>query len=197
MYTTGVVLGVVLGAGVAVLGSVEVGAGLEGAGSDDGCVDGVGWVGWDGVCDGDVVGDQGGFGAAGVEEDGCVDGNQLVAGPDGLSPERDGLDGCRVVGSRGGTPGRRLGEAPAGLPAEGVSSDAGVSVDVGGWVVTASRALNGAKNSRPASASTTAASAPSLSGRGPAYRPTSLRTGFPCLKMCEPSTPRPTGSLPT
>jgi hypothetical protein len=167
LYTTGVVLG----DGVAVLGAAEVGAGLEGAGEvggfDGGCVDGVDWVGWDDVCDGDVVGDQGGFGAAGVE-DGCADGNQFVASPAGRWPERVGLDGCRVVGSRGGTPGRRLGEAPAGLPAEGSvggSSDAVVVVDVGGWVVTASRALNGAKNSRPASASTTAASAPSLSGR--------------------------------
>jgi hypothetical protein len=149
------------------------GAGDNGAAED--CVDEDG-VDEDGA-------DQGGGGEDGAEEAGPEEDDTDHGGVDENGPDDGPASVDEVSGGVGLSVGRpvdpRLGAPVAWsrgtsmeLPTEGV---------VGGWVVAESCALNGTKNSRPASASATAANAPSLRVRGPPYRPTDLGRGFPCL----------------
>lgn len=209
LYTTavGVVeLGVAglgdVGLGVVGLGVVELGAvGLGVAGLDVVVAGfagaGVVEVGFDGVVFARVVGgtgvldrlgpesgpDHGGAGALGVGV-GRVDGNHgVVTGSNGFPTGRDGRLPDRVVPE--------------------VRSTCGLNKVVlgGAWVVAESCERDGTKNNMAASATTTAASAPSFrSGRrrrlcrGPELRICRARRN--CV-TCEPFTPRPRGSLPT
>jgi hypothetical protein len=180
-----VVLAVGDGDGWAVDCVGEDGAGGEGAGEV--CVCGVDEDGAD-----EDGADHGGDGD--VDEDG-PDG--LDHGVDEIGPDDGPASGDEVSGCVGPSVGRPV-DPRLGAP---VASSRGTSTELpdaggGGWVVAESCALNGTKSSRPTSASTTAAIAPSLSGRGPPYRPTSLRTGFPCLTCVNLPPPGRLGSLP-
>ncbi|WP_165949257.1 hypothetical protein [Kribbella turkmenica] len=159
-------VGGVLGSSGSALGFVVLASARAGADGDEGR-----------VVRSDAVGDHGGLGATGVARS-CADGNQRVVGLPAGEMLRDGLDGGRVTGSRGGTP-TRLGEVPVGM--RGDASAVAVSSGDGrlGVVVADSCELNGTATSAPTNVTAAAASAPSLSTGGPPYRPTGPRTGRP------------------
>jgi len=185
---TGTVAVLAVGVGWTVDCVGEVGPDVDAAdreGAAEDCVDGVDEDG----------GDQGGDAEDGVDEDDDFDhGGVDENGPDdGPAPVAEVSAGVGLSVGRPVDP--RLGAPVAS--SRGTSTELPVEDPAGGWVVAESRALNGTKNSRPTSASTTAANAPSLSGRGPPYRPTSLRTGFPCLTYTNLPPPGRLCSLPT
>jgi hypothetical protein len=167
--------------------------GVDGADGDAADVDGAGEACVDVGVEVDGVDEDEGCDADGAEEDGFDHGGVDENGPeDGPAPVDEVSGG---VGPSVGRPDEpRLGAPVAS--SRGFSTELPVEGTVGSWVVAESRALNGTKNSRPTSASTTAANAPSLSGRGPPYRSTSLRTGFPCLTCVNLPPPGRLCSLP-